>query len=203
MLKYIFTFITVFISINLKSQTVNSLFSLSDKDSISIGWFIKPHYQSINNNSKLNQDVTHLTGGTVGLVINKKIQIGVTGSAKTSKLNFRKEANNYGISYGYGGLNFVFSPKQYKIIHFAFGTSIGYGGALEYDNTKNIRGATLNTLGFFYIEPELSLELNVSNYIRFYLSCTYRYLDTNNFKFIDSNLFNGFGLKMGIVIVKL
>lgn len=187
-----------------KSQNQASLFSMlssNDNDTLSVGWYAQGTYRYFYNDEALHQGFTNLVGGKVGIVVDHNLYFALTGYAKVRRTSFDTRDLKYGVSYGYGGLYAGYAPFSSKVIHPSVGISAGYGGALEYVFINNNRGATRNTAGFMYFEPELNLEVNLSNWTRLSFGVAYRFIDYSNFNFANDKL-NGFDTHVSLIIGK-
>ncbi|MCT4636419.1 MAG: hypothetical protein N4A72_01825 [Bacteroidales bacterium] len=175
-----------------KAESIKSLINI---DSVSTGWFIGAKYRSFFNSSKFNSSNSNVVGGEVGVVLNRSFYIGVSGFAKTGSLRFDKNGGTIGVGYGYGGLYIGKSFMHNSIIHPSVSLCTGYGGASEH----YLRGAN-HVAGFFFIEPTLNIEVNISSKVMFVSGVTYRYADTSNFYYLNSGDLNGFSINAGITV---
>lgn len=105
-----------------------------------------------------------LGGGGYGLVNNIKTDVAVNGETRR-------------IQYGYGGVYLAYFFDPYKIVHVNIGTLIG-GGATNISDGDYLDGdGTLdNSDPFFALEPEVSLELNITSFFRVGAGLSYLYI---------------------------
>ena len=126
-------------------------------------------------------------GGRGGFIINSTFSIGGGGYGIASgrHMNFSAvDGNNSRLNIGYGGLILEYINNSDDLFHFTFNTLFGAGGAElrdapigtsryldDYDNYDLI-----DNDWFFVIEPELNLDINLTNFMRFSIGASYRYV---------------------------
>lgn len=199
-IKILVTACFLFFNLIVQAQNTSSLLQLMGSDELKTGWFIKPQYRSLVNDDKLNEKYSEVVGGEIGLVLNSQIYVGLSGYAKTSRLSFNDEFTTYGVGYGYGGILLGYTPFPNKVIHPYFGVIGGYGGAREYNFENYRKGLTQNVAGFYYLEPEVNIEVNFSKMVRLSLGARYRFVNTSNFIKVEKGMLNGIGFQAGIVV---
>jgi len=163
--------------------------------------------------SKFNGNDGLLAGGKLGWVIDHWFTFGLAGYGLTNPIyieDINNQSVNRNIGLGYGGL--YFEPRLFssQAIHVAFPVIAGSGGAsfsttsqyyfdeasgdwVEYENESD---------AFFFIEPGIEMEINISKHFRIGVAGTYRYIDGLNLSNMDGNALNGFSgginLKVGV-----
>jgi hypothetical protein len=145
----------------------------------------------------------------LGWTINRVLALGVegTGLIPTSVSENIIPATKTRVLMGYGG--FFLEPIFFsnKLIHFTLPISWGAGWA-GYVRDWNNQGTVTNTTNepidqqvFWYIEPALNLELNVSRHLRFSVGGSYRFIKDMKLLNTSASDFNGmnytFGIKLG------
>ncbi|QZT38466.1 hypothetical protein K5X82_06105 [Halosquirtibacter xylanolyticus] len=166
-----------------------------------IGWFMSPEVRSFYNKSQFKDNKSLLVGGKLGLMINHSFYFGITGYAKIGDMRYEKQETTVGVGMGYGGLFIGKSFLFNEIIHPRIGLSGGYGGSSEYLMKDNVRGAN-HVAGFMYIEPELALEINISNHVRLVTGATYRIVNMSNFELLSTGDLDGLSINLAIVFGK-
>jgi hypothetical protein len=111
-------------------------------------------------------------GGRGGLLLGSGFTIGGMGVGLAND-NIR-ETGGLGrqLQFGYGGVYVeqMFAPN--KLVHVSVGTLLGGGGAHWMD--RNDRRIQTPTDGFFVVEPEVAVEINVTRFFRVGLTGSYR-----------------------------
>ena len=111
-------------------------------------------------------------GGRGGVLLGGSFTIGGMGMGLIND-NIREPGpTGRQLTMGYGGLYLeqMFAPS--KLVHVSVGTLLGGGGASWMD--RQDRRVQTPTDGFFVIEPELSIEVNVTRFLRIGLTGSYR-----------------------------
>lgn len=161
-----------------------------------------------------NQDLW-MGGGSVGLVINNNINIGVSGRG----WNIRQRMLNPDVvdstgAYmegGYGGLLLEYNVSPKSLVKVTFSLLAGPGGAAvlinkidsnEDLNRDKISIKLLESDAFFAIEPGGHIQLNIFKFIRLNAGISYRYVGNLQLMNTPGNLMNNFtttiGLEFGI-----
>jgi len=153
-------------------------------------------------------------GAYGGLIINRKIMLGLAGYGIASKIGFvgiipntatSQKLNMYG---GYGGIVLGMMIASKEVIHLSFPIILAIGNIdISDDDYLNLLGSdksyTLESSKFFVIEPTAQLELNISKSFRIGLGGGYRLVralelenvtdaDMSNFTGVLSFKFGGF-----------
>ena len=153
-----------------------------------------------------------LAGGKLGWVIDHWFTFGLAGYGLTNPIyieDLNDQNVNRNIGLGYGGL--YFEPRLFSeaAVHVAFPIIMGSGGASFSSSSEyyynNVSGEweqyQQESDAFFFVEPGIELEVNISRYFRIGLAGTYRMVDGLNLTQLDPNALNGFSggvnLKVG------
>ena len=108
-----------------------------------------------------------------------------------------------GLGYGYGGVILGYILNSNSPVHLKFPVLIGIGTSNEYEiEPDGDHGTTINSPGFFIIEPGVSVELNLLQELRLEAGLTYRYIDTSRFEQLGAGSLNGFGLRTALIFGK-
>jgi hypothetical protein len=98
---------------------------------------------------------------------------------------------------GYGGFEFEYTNRSYKLVHFTASSLIGGGGLMmrerHYDDVED------DVDSYFVFEPGINAELNVTSFFRISAGASYRMTSgISRFGFSDSD-FSGMN---GIITLK-
>ena len=207
-----------FISItNLPAQIDEKPQTIFQRDSVYFReFFFSPEMRLHFYGSDLQSEVSPLIGGTFGWVFNRTLMVGLGGFGKIAKTRYRADypqtdesgrvlqsQHPMGLGYGYGGVILGYILNANKPVHLKFPVLIGLGTSNEYEiEPDGDHGTTINSPGFFVVEPGVSLELNLLEELRLEVGVTYRYIDASRFEQLDSGSLNGFGLKLALIFIK-
>lgn len=140
-------------------------------------------------------------GGGGGVLINQKLFFGGMGQ----NVNLKKDVqignqifSKQNIDMGFGGFMFGYNINPDKMVHLGISTIIG-GGSLNFDsNEPNLRDLDS---GFFLLQPQINLGINIMPWMKFQLSGTYRITSDVDLGTLQSEDINGpsasFGLFFG------
>lgn len=122
------------------------------------------------------QHTISLGGGGYGLVTNHPVLNPQIGDPDT----------NYYVLNGYGGFEFEYTNKSYKLVHFTVSSLLGGGGLMmrerDYENVEE------DVDSYFVFEPGVHAELNVTNFFRISVGAAYRFTSgIGKFGFSDSD----------------
>ncbi|GJQ61925.1 MAG: hypothetical protein SCALA702_09780 [Melioribacteraceae bacterium] len=120
-----------------------------------------------------------LVGGRGGWLINHSFVLGGGGYGLTN--NIKTDININGstrrVQYGYGGVYLAHFFDPYKIVHVNIGLLIGAGATNISDGDYfDNEGTFDNSDSFFALEPEVSLDLNVTSFFRVGAGISYLYV---------------------------
>jgi len=156
-----------------------------------------------------------LIGGYGGWLINHKLLLGLGGyglvnnvpadGAVASIYNFVREPL---VTFGYGGAILEYYIEPMSVVHSSVSCLIGGGGVLyrqggagDYFNTHWGEPYRSNTSTVFVLEPGVSVELNMTSYMKVGLNASYRFVngvDLVGIKNSDlSNFAAGISFKFG------
>ncbi|MCP4133394.1 MAG: hypothetical protein GY754_20670 [bacterium] len=133
--------------------------------------------------SKIGEQYAWLAGGRGGLIINENLVLGAGcyGIAYPTK---RREivAGGYtgdkpNMYMGYGGalIEYYFFPKS--LFHLQAGVLVGGGGIVFAEDNANDDSLKHTADGFFVVEPEVNLFVNVTRFARIGVGGSYRYVN--------------------------
>lgn len=148
------------------SQETKSVFG-ADSD-IGFMWGIELKTASIQN------ELSTQFGLYAGALFYHAVMVGITGAANVTHPR---------VNYGYTGVLVQYTFKPYNLLHLTGQLTIGSGSAKDYQNEKssmfdnfgNVTGAN-----FYFIEPGIQGEINLSNKVRLALGIAYRFVEGLN-----------------------
>ena len=146
-------------------------------------------------------DIGYFFGLRTGFIMSHNFSLGLAANVLFNPLDrARIGAYNYNgldtvVNMAYGGvlLEYYIFPKS--IVHVSVGVLIG-GGAMAFQDGNYWKNQTFNpqTLnGFFTVEPEVNVFLNVTRFFRIGVGATYRYVTGIKDPSITDAAFRGFG----------
>lgn len=124
-----------------------------------------------------------ISGGRGGLIINRRLVVGLGGYATASeniRTGFEFDNGDDGsLRLEYGGLEFEYILRPSRLAHLTFYTLLG-GGIASYEATRN-SGSGVATQRLesevIVLEPAINVELNVTRWFRTTVGFGYRYID--------------------------
>jgi hypothetical protein len=123
------------------------------------------------------------SGGRGGVILNRRVVVGVGGYAVASehiRTDFRfEDGTRPSLQLGYGGLELEVITQPSRLVHGTFSLLLGGGEAMYSARTES--GATVSTRTLasevFVAEPGAHLELNVTRWFRPGIGIGYRYVN--------------------------
>lgn len=115
-------------------------------------------------------------------IINHKFGIGLAGYGLSNKIDFPEDSENRKLGLGYGGLILEYTPFAEQKVHLHSALLIGAGGLSKSyddddedydDDEKKNRHSPSDS--FFVVEPEITVETNVTKWFRAGIGASYRY----------------------------
>ena len=167
--------------------------------------------------SQLNGQSVFMTGGQVGLLMNKKWGIALAGYSTMGNRIEASNAKGQYLSASYGGVRFEYTPKPNSVVHISFPLLLG-GGMMNLDSLKGRDGfdkkdrkESNNRMGnknrgnsYFVVQPGIQVEANLFRFVKLYAGASYRLgiQQEQNNALISSTALNGIvvnaGVKVGI-----
>ena len=126
--------------------------------------------------SEVNNEFAVFVGGRGGWLIDQTFVLGGGGyglvtDVETGLVDDRDEPVD--LSLGYGGVQLEYLHDSWELVHFSLAMLIGGGGATLDDR----RGDSLEDDGFFVLEPEVNMNLNVTEFFRIGVGAGYRWVN--------------------------
>ena len=167
--------------------------------------------------SQLNGQSVFMTGGQVGLLMNKKWGIALAGYTSMGNRIEASNAKGQYLSASYGGVRFEYTPIPNAAVHLSFPLLLG-GGMMNLDSLngrdgfgRKGRNDSNNRMGnrnqgnsYFVVQPGIQVEANLFRFVKLYAGASYRLgiqAEQNN-ALISSTALNGImvnaGVKVGI-----
>ncbi len=159
--------------------------------------------------TRLNDQFTGLLGGTAAFSFSRKLNIGVTGQWLVNDVitrNQSSEEQDLFYELGYGGL--LVEPTFFsgKKVHFTVPIVLG-GGVIEeyrYLTPSAINGDNFEDTEyyhkdhFFFVEPGLAAELNLTRFLRLSIAGVYRWAPGLNLPNTSTDALDQFSLRIGL-----
>ena len=151
--------------------------------------------------TRVNGESVTLAGAFLGLSLNRRFQIGVGGYGNTTMDDVEGEIPkdlylnpNYQ-PFGYGGIRLAYAFWSDRVVHLRAALLMG-AGALEKARalTAGSENVSVQTDVFYVLEPELSLQVNLTRSLRYSLGASYRIIDK------AQSPIDGFSFRMGLQI---
>jgi hypothetical protein len=197
-----------------QTDTIQTIFK--NKQKASVHFFFEPEVKLFSQNKRFNESVALVLGSKSSLILNKHFIVGIGGYGKITPSTYYNEYRYIDKStdlevivpnqkmrtgYGYAGLILGGIIHPYKAVHLSFTSLFGGGTSNEYIIKDNgSKGTTFNSPGFFIMEPNLDMQINLSKFIRFKTGLTYRHIFANNFESLSSKELSGLGVQVGVKI---
>lgn len=129
--------------------------------------------------TSINNHFGVLVGGRGGWIINHTLVLGGAGYGLVNDVpaNANGPLGEEYLDFGYGGFEVEWIINSDKLLHFSVQTLIG-GGAVNYRfRINDARFSThINDDEVFVLEPGLTLDLNVTPWLRLSAGASYRYI---------------------------
>lgn len=148
------------------------------------------------NITEINRRNTLLLGGVGALIFDKKFEVGFAGYGISSSNKFQglSPAKELRLVGGWGGLHLGYILAPQEVFHVQFPLFLGIGGMQiidpEYNWNPNEPFVTdvIDRTILFLIEPGVSLEINVTRFMRLSAGAKYRY--TQGVEFNSNQIFD-------------
>lgn len=140
-----------------------------------------------------------LVGGQGGWVINHVFVLGGAGYGLATDVPSPDVLQTPGasrafLSYGYGGPRLTFIPGARRPVHLVAAVLVGGGHVSSKSEGRSTGG------GFFVVEPELGVEVNVARHLRIALGASYRIAGATSIVGLDTGALSG---PTGLLAVKI
>jgi len=190
----------------LLAQSPRTLFGQGAGEGLSLGFYVSPAYQL----TSATGQAVHNVQGSAGLLINRRFSIGGAFYASANEFTPVGEADpNLYLDLRYGGLRAEYIWNPDGLVHLSYPVTAGLGEA-QMDLRRGER--EFNEAYFFFIEPGVQAELNLTSYLRLVAGGTYRYVTGMSYTYanpaqathtISSTDISGWGIHIGLRIGKL
>lgn len=150
-----------------------------------------------------------------GVVVNKKVLVGLEIGGIHSNHIFdiyfdRYDEYYYAVLKGfYGGLKIEPILKANKVLHVSFPVTLGGGKVYYMTDRKWTTGGSdkmkrkeIDSDPYFYAEPGIKLECNISTYMRFGVALSYRFVPNLDLNDTPEDGFSGLTTKIGFFFGK-
>lgn len=200
-MKTKFLIVLSFIVVNIHAQTRQPVKTIFGKENSKIRYFINPSCQV----GEIAGNTAILPGLGTGIVFNNQIYLGINYKFIASESTPKGEPDNQlYLDQHYYGLKFEYAIQPEKVVHVSFPIELGVGET-ELDLKDSYEDENLiptDDAWFWYLEPGVSLEINLYKYLKINLGAEYRFLSNVAFRNLTSKDLSGtnysIGVKMGI-----
>ena len=148
-------------------------------------------------------DLILKTGGSVSVILNHKLGLGVTGTGFFSSQNLSIDGSQYSMAGGYGGflIEPILFPKQ--TFHVSFPIAFGAGEAAYFKDSLGYREWDYSYRNAFYndfvfIEPGVNFEINVTKFMRFGITGSYLVTNTINTSKLPQTTLDGLSISANL-----
>jgi hypothetical protein len=127
--------------------------------------------------TQINKQSAVLAGGVGGWIINHTIVLGGGGYGLVTDVTAKYPDPFYGSQYltvGYGGLYLEYIASSDEVIHLTVGALVG-AGSVGYKN-QDMFNMNRSIDQFFVLEPNIQLNLNVTQFFRISAGANYRWV---------------------------
>jgi len=125
--------------------------------------------------TRLNGERALLLGGRGGWIINHTFMIGGAGYGLVTNVRANLvDPIHKNIDCGYGGLDLEYIPFSGSLLHPSFAVLIGGGGVGYRDEAGDEFNRYHRMDGFFVLEPNAAIDLNVTHFFRLSAGVSYR-----------------------------
>lgn len=144
-------------------------------------------------------------GGKGGVIINRKVALGLVGMGKAGSTPIENDIGTYDnahFSYGTGGLFVEFLAGLTNPIHLSFPINFMIGGTSVEQKVEEGEDIDIESSGLYVVEPGISIEFNVTRYFVPSLQVSYRNVFLNDeMDYVNesdlSGLYIGLNFKFG------
>lgn len=190
----------------LQAQSPRTLFGEGSGEGLSLGFYVSPAYQLTTATGQL----VHNFQGSAGLLLNRRFSIGGAFYASANEFTPTGEADpNLYLDLRYGGLRAEYIWNPDGLVHLSFPVTVGMGEA-QMDLRQGER--EFNEANFFFVEPGVQAEVNLTSYLRLVAGGTYRFASGMSYTYnnpaqaantISGADISGWGVHIGLRIGKL
>jgi hypothetical protein len=148
-----------------------------------------------------NNDIAYFAGLRTGFIMNHYFSLGAAANILFNPLDrsrigaYNYTGTNSVVNMGYGGLLLEYYIFPKSVVHISIGVLIG-GGAIAFQDGNYWRNEKFNpnaAYGFFAVEPEINVFVNITRFFRIGVGATYRYVNGIKDANIKDATFSGFG----------
>lgn len=127
----------------------------------------------------VNGETGVFVGGRGGWIINRTFIIGGGGYGLANNVGalVPSSSGETLVGFGYGGLELEYIPASYRLVNASFLLLVGGGGVMYRRPGTDLNGDHQTGDAVFVLEPQVSVTLNVIQWMRVGASLSYRYVD--------------------------
>lgn len=193
--------ILCFIVINITAQTNQAVKTFFGKEESNMGYFINPSCQF----GEIAGSTAIIPGIGAGVVFQDRIYLGINYKYIASENTPEGEKDNrLYLEQRWIGIKCGYSINPGKVVHFNFPIEFG-GSEIEMDLKDSFENEFIvpsDDAWFYYLEPGVTLEINLYKYLKLHFEAQYRFLSDVAFRNLTAKNLSGMnysiGVKMGI-----
>jgi len=131
-----------------------------------------------------------------GVIINKKISVGITYYRTTTKIPLTEDPAMGRLQMHWGGFHLEYTLWPKEKVHLTFPLSIGMG---EFKISGNTTGIPLSGHpNFIFAEPGFMIEANIWDYAKLGIGTSYRSVGNVNYGSLKATDINGFAALLSL-----
>lgn len=148
--------------------------------------------------TNITGESTVMSGGGGAVLLNQTFYIGGYGMSNAGETDYIYNGTNYDLDFGHGGflLGYIFKPK--KLVHIGLSTRLGWG-SIELDETTSGNFNEFIDDNTFTINPQVDVELNVTQWFRINTGIGYQYTTGVNTNYFESDDFNSLAVGLSFL----
>ncbi len=180
-MKTLFALITLILCMLQLSGQINPMDKLFKDRPKDLSLYINPTFQY----SQIAVQHSTIAGIGAGLIINKKITVGVDGNLSFPDISLPESSGPGKLQMKWGGIHFEYTLWPLQIVHLTFPFSAGMGQLKITGNSETMTGSP----NFLFLTSGLMLEFNVWKYAKLGIGTTYRYTGNVNYRSVPESVF--------------
>ncbi len=151
------------------------------------------------NFTKVNNQLTVMTGGRGSATFNNRFTIGGGGWGMINGVDVKSETDgvyNF-IKMGYGGVDFGYLPLYGE--KFNLGTKLLIAGGAVFKESVP-ESSEKDFKMFPVLEPTIYYQISLNKFFRFEMGASYRYIRGTNLPYISDSKLSGFSCYVGFLV---
>ena len=176
-----------FCLLHLNGQTARKTHLFGDKH-IDFNAFINPTYEF----SQIALQNTYLAGIRAGVIINKKLTVGLVYNYTPKKITLPETLNSDELMMNWSGLHLEYTLWPLQKIHLTFPLSVGKGQMKITQATIITEQTLTGDPNFLFAEPGMMVEINIWKYVKLGIGTSFRFTRNVEYNSITKSDLSGF-----------